>query len=449
MTRLLLAAFLLPAGAAQDPPRPNVVVVLVDDLRHDALGCTGHPYAKTPHIDRIGAEGAIFTNAFVTTPLCSPSRASFLTGRHTRAHGILDNTERSPHSHALVTFPALLQKAGYATGYVGKWHMGTDDAPRPGFDRWVGFKGQGVYENPTFNLDGRREPQTGYMTDLLADRAVEFVKEQRDKPFCLYVAHKAVHVPFVPAERHRGLYGDAVAVPPPTAKEGREGKPALTRRIDEPERKAPAAKAQNPPGGAIRNQPKLLAAVDDGVGRLLAALEEVGKLENTLIVFTSDNGFFWGEHGGLGDKRWAYESSIRIPFLVRWPGQVKAGTRIDAAFANIDLAPTLLEVGGAPVPETMQGKSFAAALRGGPAPDRPALFFEYVEEKQYPRTPSWEAVRTAEWKLIRYPGLAGADELYDLKADPHERKNLAADPAQAETVKRLSAELDRLAGAAK
>src|SRR5687767_3731535 len=188
--------------------RPNIIFILVDDLRWDELGITGHPFLKTPNIDRIGREGAVFRNAFVTTPLCSPSRASFLTGQYVRTHGIRGNGDNSARSHQLVTFPRLIQQAGYETAYVGKWHMGNDDSPRPGFDRWVSFKGQGAHVDPQLNIDGRQEKATGYMADILTDHAVDFLKKPRAKPFLLYLSHKAVHGPFVPAERHRGLFAD-------------------------------------------------------------------------------------------------------------------------------------------------------------------------------------------------------------------------------------------------
>src|SRR5262245_50669330 len=216
------------APAAGRPPRPNVVFILMDDLRWDELGCAGHPFSRTPHIDRIAREGALFRNAFATTPLCSPSRASFLTGRYPHAHGVVDNVDRSPLSHRLVTFPRLLHDAGYETGYVGKWHMGVDDSPRPGFDSWVSVKGQGEYLDPELNEDGRVAKVPGYVTDLFNDRAVAFLGRPRTKPFLLYIAHKAVHPDltqfadgrlsdpsagiFRPAERHRDLYADR-AVP--------------------------------------------------------------------------------------------------------------------------------------------------------------------------------------------------------------------------------------------
>ena len=205
----MAAAVGLAACKGDAPPRPNILFILVDDLRWDALGSTGHPAAKTPNIDRIAKEGARFENFFVSTPVCSPSRSSFLTGQYAHATGILDNQPRSALSHQLVTFPKLLRDAGYETAYVGKWHMGNDASPRPGFDHWASFAGQGVYENPTLNVDGRVSRVEGYTTDILNRLALAFVEQAHAKPFALYLAHKAVHSPRTPAQRHRKLYADA------------------------------------------------------------------------------------------------------------------------------------------------------------------------------------------------------------------------------------------------
>src|SRR4051794_1471391 len=230
------------AGASEAPLRPNIVLILMDDLRWDELGCVGHPLVKTPHIDRIAREGALFRNAFATTPLCSPSRASFLTGRYPHAHGVTDNTDRSELSHRLVTFPLRLHRAGYETGYVGKWHMGNDDSSRPGFDSWVSVKGQGAYIDPEINEDGRVAKVPGYVTDIFNDRAVAFLRRPRTRPFLLYVAHKAVHPDltqyadgrlsdpsagiFRPAERHKGRYADRPIPRRPNVADELDGKPA-------------------------------------------------------------------------------------------------------------------------------------------------------------------------------------------------------------------------------
>ena len=246
--REFLAGAALGGGVARATDgRPNIVVVLMDDLRWDELRCTGHPFALTPNIDRLASEGVIFRNAFVTSPLCSPSRACFLTGQYAHTHGITDNTDRSPASHRLPTVPRALQSNGYETAFIGKWHMGVDDSPRPGFDRWIGFPGQGTYFDPVLNIDGQRLKQEGFTTDLLTRFAVEFLSHRRSKLLCLWLPHKAVHPEltqladgsisdpnageFAPAERHKSLFAGVPVARRPNAGRAPSGKPALERKI--------------------------------------------------------------------------------------------------------------------------------------------------------------------------------------------------------------------------
>ncbi len=442
----LAVSFFAFSTHAIEAPRPNIVFVLVDDLRWDALSCMGSPVAKTPNIDRLAKEGALFKNFFVTLPLCSPSRASFLTGQYAHKNGILDNTDRAARSHELVTFPKLLHDVGYETAYIGKLHMGNDDSPRPGFDRWVSFKGQGVYNDPMINFDGKAERAPGYITDILNSNAVAFVKKEHTKPFVLYLAHKAVHGPFTPAERHKNLYDGATGQPPPSARDSLEGKPAITyseRKVINGKPPKSNSKAwKNFPTLTMLQQLRALAAIDEGIGQIFSALEETKQLDNTIFIFSSDNGFFWGEHG-LGDKRWAYEESIRDPLLVRYPKMAKAGSVIKKIVLNIDLAPTLLELGGAKIPNDVQGQSFLPLLKNSKAKWRDSALFEYFNEKPY-RTPTWQAVRTDRWKYIQYSELTGMDELYDLKADPFEMKNLMNDSTAQKSLKNMKAELARL-----
>lgn len=434
------------ACAAGKAPRkrPNFVFVLIDDLRYNALGCTGHPFLKTPHIDRIAREGMTFTNAFVTTSLCSPSRASFLTGQYVHTHGILDNTDRATASHKLPTFPRLLREAGYETGYVGKWHMGNDDSPRPGFHRWVSFRGQGVYDNPPLNIDGQRVAQQGYITDLLTAHAVEFVEKRRQAPFCLYLAHKAVHGPFTPAERHRGLFEGLNIERQPNARDTLAGKPALRRPLPPVDpNKAPGQRQGGPTDQVILNQLRCVAAIDEGVGRLYEALSRSGQLDDTVFVFTSDNGYLWGEHG-LGDKRASYEESIRIPMLARYPRLIRAGSKAGQMVLNLDIAPTFLDLAGLKPPAAMQGRSLRPVLSGKARQWRRSFLLEYFAERQFPRIPAYQAVRTERWKYTRYPDHAGMDELYDLAADSLEMNNLVEDPAAAGELKKARAELAEL-----
>jgi len=447
-----------PSGAARSA-RPNIVFILIDDLRWDELGIMGHPYIKTPNIDRIGKEGVLFRNAFMTTPLCSPSRAGFLTGQYAHTNGIIDNIDRSAASHQLVTFPLLLHKSGYETAFVGKWHMGNDDTPRPGFDRWVSFKGQGTYLNPEFNEDGISVKAPGYITDILNNYAVEFIKRRHNKPFLIYLAHKAVHPEvmqhddgsvnladaelFIPAERHRNLYAGKTIPHRPNYKRAPEDKPALQRRIgDLPPLGATTATHDE----SILGRQRSLMAVEEGVGKILKALKETGELDNTILVFASDNGYFYGEHGLSVERRLAYEESIRMPLLVRYPKVIKAGTVRDEFALNIDLAPTLLELAGVAVPATMQGRSLVPLLQDGKPPWRHSFLIEYYTDKVFPRVllMGYRAVRTEHWKYIHYLELAEMDELYDLKTDPYEMKNLIHQPGAAKALAEMKQEMEQL-----
>jgi N-acetylglucosamine-6-sulfatase len=438
LAALLAALFTAPGWLAADAPRPNVVFVLVDDLRWDALGCTGHPFVRTPHIDRLAAEGTLFANAFVTTPLCSPSRASYLTGQYAHVHGVQGNSGEAG-GHQLTTFPKLLRDVGYTTAYVGKWHMGDDDAPRPGFDRWVSFRGQGDYFNPRLNIDGAQVATQGYVTDILTDYAVEFLRRPHEKPFLLYLAHKAVHSSFTPAPRHKGIFDEQPLVRAPSAQDTLAGKPVLTRKLPQEERSD-----QNPGtrDDVVRNQMAAVLAIDDGIGRLREVLAETKRLDDTLIIFTSDNGFFWGEHG-RGDKRMAYEESIRVPLIARCPKLLSAGSRREAMVLNIDIAPTLLELGGAAIPKTIHGRSLVPLFADDAAPWRTSFLSEYFGNADN-RIPGWQAVRTARWKYIHYTNVPDVDELYDVTSDRYELKNVIADPAVAATLRELRGDLQQL-----
>lgn len=445
--------------ASAQTARPNIVVILMDDLRWDELHCTGHPFALTPNLDRMAAEGATFRNAFVTSPLCSPSRACFLTGQYAHAHGITDNTDRSPASHRLHTFPRDLHASGYETAFVGKWHMGVDDSPRPGFDSWVAFPGQGTYFNPQLNVDGKHVKETGYTTDILTRYAVEALSRRRAAPLCLWFAHKAVHPEltqfadgsvsdpnggeFVPAERHKSLFAGAPVPRRPSAGKPPDGKPALMQKI-----------GGLPPLGAdtgtsdevIRNRARMLKAVDEGVGQMREALERTGQLDNTVFVFTSDEGYFFGEHGLSFERRLAYEESIRIPLIVRYPRLIRGGSQIDAMALSIDLAPTLLEIAGARPAEKMHGRSLLPLLRNEKPDWRSSFLIEYFSDRTMKRmlNMGYQAVRTERWKYIHYTELQGMDELYDLQSDPYEMRNLIGEAPARTALESLRAELPRL-----
>jgi N-acetylglucosamine-6-sulfatase len=420
--------------------RPNFIIVLVDDLRWDEFGLGGHNYIKTPNIDRIVREGGRFTNAFSTTPLCSPSRASFLTGQYAYKHGIVDNKDRSPLSHQLKTFPQQLNKEGYATAFIGKWHMGNDNTPRPGFDFWAVLKGQGEANDPEFNKNGKDTAGKGYVTDLLTDYSLEFINQERKKPFLLYLSHKGLHPNihqdatgkvtdigeggFVAADRHQGMYSNQVFKRRPNAFVTPRDKPALMRKIANlPDLGKGTATSEQ----TIRERAEMLMSIDEGFGKIVAQLEKTGELDNTVIVFTSDHGYWYGEHGLNEERRLAYEEGIRIPLLIRYPTKIKAGTRYSDMVLNIDLAPTIIEMAGGRPDGAIQGKSMVPILENRQQkPFRSSFLIEYNTDSVWPRTVNmgYKAIRTDRYKYIRYNELEGMDEFYDLKKDPFELNNL-------------------------
>jgi N-acetylglucosamine-6-sulfatase len=430
-------------SGAGGTPR-NVIFVLVDDLRFDMLGLQGHPWMETPHLDALAKRGVQLRNAFVTTALCSPSRASILTGQYAHRHRVVDNN--NPVPPGTVFFPQYLQQAGYDTAFIGKWHMGgASDAPQPGFDRWVSFRGQGTYL-PTkngLNVDGMAVAQRGYITDELTDYAVEWLKGRTtSRPFFLYLSHKAVHADFTPAERHQGRYRDKPFTPPKTMADTPEndaGKPMWVRNqrnswhgVDFPYHSNLDIAAY------YRRYAETLLAVDDSMGRIVALLSERGLLDSTIVMFMGDNGFAFGEHG-LIDKRTAYEASMRVPLIVAGGG-LPAGTAVDDVVANIDIAPTVLEAAGL-APPAMDGRSFLSLARGERLPWRDALLYEYYWERNFPQTPAMHAIRGSRYKYIRYYGLWDTDELYDLQADPLETRNLIRDSGHQTVVTKMNAQL--------
>jgi N-acetylglucosamine-6-sulfatase len=452
-------------------PRPNVVVIVVDDLRWDEFGAAGHPYLRTPNIDRLAAEGAWLTNAFHAVPLCSPNRASLLTGQYPSRHGIIDNVARNLASHGLQTFPATLQEHGYETAFIGKWHMGNDPTPRPGFDYWVALPGQGRTVDPLLYEDGSLHEVPGYVTDILTDRAVGFINRPHDRPFLLYLAHKAVHPDarqlddgslgpdhpsrYIPAPRHAGRYErevfprrpNVVASPGDLA-----GKPALQRALTARASEAitEAFGATLDPGTSeesIRRRAEMVLAVDEGLGRILDALAAQGALDRTMIVLTSDNGYFFGEHGLSLERRLPYEESIRNALLVRYPPLVPAGRRVAELVTSVDLAPTVLEVAGAPIGNHIQGRSLVPLFRNDARDWRRSLlveFYTYENPMPWLVDMDYRAVRTDRYKYIHWMHHPGLDELYDLETDPYEVRNLVDDPASAGVRGELRAELGRL-----
>ena len=423
----------------------NVVIVQTDDHRYDMLGVMGHPFVETPHMDSLARNGVHVANAFATTALCSPSRASLLTGRYAHRHRVVDNN--NPIPKGTVFFPQYLQRAGYDTAFIGKWHMGGEhDDPQPGFDRWVSFKGQGTYlpSADGLNVDGRRVPQKGYITDELTDYALEWLNGRpADKPFFMILSHKAVHSEFIPAERHRGRYaGNAVPKPVTLAPpEASANKPVWTRNqrnswhgVEFPYH------SDLDVDSYYRSYAETLLAVDESLGRVLGWLRDHGRLENTLVIYVGDNGFMFGEQG-LIDKRTAYEASMRVPMLMQAPNLIPAGRKATGMAANIDIAPTVLDAAGLVPPAGLDGVSLLPMLRGEKTSVRDALLYEYYWERNFPQTPTIHALRTDRYKYIHYQGIWDTDELYDLSSDPHEVTNLIASPAHQTTVTDLNRRL--------
>jgi len=419
---------------AKNVQRPNIIFILVDELRFDALGCTGHPFVKTPNIDRLAKEGLLMKNAYVTTPVCSPSRASFLTGQYAQAHGVIKNTKYNEMTHKMITYPLLLQQSGYSTAFIGKWHMGDDFTPRPGFDRWVcaGANKEPKIDCPV-NIDGQVVQTKGHITDFLTDETIKFIEGygNKEKPFCISLYERGVHGQYIPSERNKNLYKNHPIVHSISATSPIAGKPALEGKHGQPVET----------DEQIRNYLRMLVDIDDGIGRILKTLEEKKLLDNTFIVFSSDNGYFWGEHG-QGGKRLAYEESIRVPMIVRYPPLIKAGSKSDASILNIDFAPTFLDLAQVPLHPQMKGQSILPVFKGKSLKNRESLLFEYYLEPT--GIPSWKAVRTDRYKYINYTDLKDCNEIYDLKKDPNEMHNLIQESQASVVVKKMELELQRL-----
>jgi len=427
--------------------QPNFLFVLVDDQPFDAVGFSGrYPFLKTPNIDRIKNEGAHVENFFVTQSICSPSRASFLTGTYPHIHGVNQNNKHvDPNWDEFAPYSTHLQAAGYETAHIGKIHMAHLKGKahiRPGFDYWYSFIGQGEYFDPQVNENGNEFQENGYITDILTDKAVDWLKNKRDsdKPFSMNLWHKAVHQPHLPAPRHKSIYIDKELPIPPydTHKETFKGKPEWQRKktfgfnwkknlpipLELPEVEWPINYDRN------MDLLRCLSSIDESLGKVLATLEETGELDNTVIIYSSDNGYFMGEHTYL-DKRLAYENSMRVPMLIRYPILIKKNTIVKQKCLNIDLAPTILNLAGLKIPHYMQGESMVDLLKGNEVDDwRDAILFEYFKDTYWPYAgPNQIAVRTDRYKLIDCFLKNDIDELYDLKTDPGEMTNLIDDPS--------------------
>ena len=460
MIRFTALSFLLLLSFARAADRPNVLFILCDDLRPDALGCFGSKHVKTPNIDRLAAEGVLFKNTFCTTSLCSPSRASILSGVYAHTHGVTNNFTEYPAQMA--SFPQTLHEAGYATAYIGKYHMGEEnDEPRPGFDWFVTHKGQGKYFDTEWNLNGKkREVVKGYYTSVVTDMTLDWLKQQKaEKPWCMFLGHKAPHSFYTPEPKYEHRF-DGVRVPYPASAFQLDDKPTWIKQrlhtwhgiygpLFEWRKKFPDDRPEGVKDfeNMVHGYWGTVLSVDDSVARLRAYLEETNQLANTIIVFMGDNGLLEGEHGMI-DKRTAHEASLRIPLVVRFPS-LGQGKTIDQQVLTVDMAPSILDLCTAPALPKIHGKSWVKLARAGDPEWRTSWFYHYNYEKQFPYTPNVRAIRTDRWKYIHYPhGDGGPDrhmaELYDLKNDPGETKNLISKPELFGQVTALEAELARL-----
>lgn len=450
-----LAAALGRGQAQTGGKRPNILFIMSDDHASHAMSCYGSRINKTPQLDRIAAGGMRFENCFCGNSICGPSRATILTGKHSHANGFRRNGDRFDGSQQ--TFPKLFQAAGYQTAIIGKWHLETDPT---GFDHWNILPGQGAYHNPVFIEMGERKKHEGYVTDLISDFSIDWLeKRDKSKPFLLCSQHKAPHRNWQPDERHAKLYEDIDIPEPPTFNDDYATRGAAARSTtmtiehhltksdvkgDVPEGLTGQARKKWLYQRYIKDYLRCVASVDYNVGRLLDYLDKAGLAEDTIVIYTSDQGFYLGDHGWY-DKRFMYEESLRMPFIIRYPRLIKPGTVNRDLVQNIDFAPMLLDAAGLPTPADMHGRSFLPLLRGETPNDwRASIYYHYYEYPAVHSVKRHYGVRTQRHKLIHFYHDVDEWELYDLEKDPHELNNVYADPAYAGVVRELKAELARL-----
>jgi arylsulfatase A-like enzyme len=450
----LLALAIAGVARAQAPARPNIVFVMTDDHAAHAISAYGSRVNQTPHIDRIAREGALFRNLFVTNSICTPSRATILTGQYSHLNGV---TMFNRFDSSRLTVAQLLQKAGYHTGMIGKWHLGSDPV---GFDVWDILPGQGSYWDPVLYTAQSETTYTGrYVTDVVTDLGIAFMRNRpRTKPFFLMLHHKAPHRGWQPNHQHREMFANRWIPEPPTLRDDyatrsdalRENKQTIARDLTPADLKEP-----EPPGLTgealtrwkyqryMKDYLATVQSVDDNVGRVLDFLDRNGLARNTIVIYTSDQGFFLGDHG-LFDKRFMYEESLRMPFVVRWPAVIRPGTRVDAMALNLDFAPTFLDAAGLRPHEQMQGHSLLPLFRGRtPAGWRTSMYYRYYHDPGHHDTRAHYGVRTMTHKLI-YFWKKDQWELFDLVSDPFELHNLYGQPGHEQITAALKAELQRL-----
>ncbi len=437
------AAATAPLAACSRSRQPNVVFVLSDDLRWDCMSVAGHPFVKTPHIDRLANEGIRFSNAFCTSSLCSPSRASFLSGLYAHGHQVINNFTEFPSN--IPSYPQRLHDAGYQTAYIGKWHMGEgNDEKRPGFDFWASHKGQGQYYDTTFNVDGHRDVIKGYYSHVVTNLATDWLKKTR-RPFSLTLGHKAPHGLWVPEPKYEHAFDNVEARRPPTAEPGPGTPDWVSKRIKTWHGIDGPLYGANDFGKFIRTYHETILSVDDSVGEVHETLRGMGELDNTIFLFAGDNGFLLGEHASI-DKRTMWEESIRIPLLVRYPEAIRDPRVVDRMVLNLDVTPTVLDFCGAAALPNIHGTSFRPLAQGRDTPWRTSWMYEYNFEKEFPYTPNVRGVRTDEWSYMHYPngeGLPDTEkaELYNVKMDPLQKNNLIDVPEAQAKLSELRAEL--------
>jgi arylsulfatase A-like enzyme len=451
---------------------PNILFIMSDDHAAHAISAYGSQVNETPQIDRIATEGARFDNCFCTNSICAPSRAVILSGVHSHLNGVLTLADR--FDGAQDTFPKRLQEAGYQTAIFGNWHLGHGEEADPtGFDRWAVLPGQGLYHDPAFFVMGERVQLEGYATDLITDYALDWLRgRDRERPFMAMVHHKAPHRPWEPDDKHQHLYEDIDIPLPPTFDDDYENRSNAAKNAkmriesdlypvdlkeDVPEGLTPAEEKRWKYQRYIKDYLRCVASIDDNVGRILDYLDEQGLAEDTIVIYTSDQGFFLGDHGWY-DKRFMYEESLRMPFLMRYPREIPAGSVVEAMVTNLDFAPTFLDYAGLEPADRMQGCSFRRIVAGDEAPpDWPtAMYYRYWMHLAHHNVPAHYGIRTLDHKLIYYYGEALGTtesldeptepewELFDLQADPMELRSVYGDPAYADVQQALTDELYRL-----
>ncbi len=467
------------ARAADAPERPNILFVFTDDHASHAISAYGSKINQTPNIDRLATEGMLFHNCFVTNSICAPSRAVIQTGKHSHTNGVIDNSVEFDNTQQ--TFPKLLQKAGYQTAMLGKWHLKVEPT---GFDYWKVLVGQGTYYNPRFRTPDGPVNLTGYTTDIITDLALEWLDKGRDKskPFMLMYQHKAPHREWLPGPDHLSMYDDVEIWEPPTLFDDYTGRTSaakwasmtIQRHMNDLDLKlvlpgylndeqrqqieavyAPKNEAMKKADlkgkdlvrwkyqRYVKDYLRCIASVDDNLGRVLEYLDKSGLAENTVVIYSSDQGFYLGDHGWF-DKRWMYEESLRMPLLVRWPGVTRPGSENRDLVQNLDFAETFLDVAGVPVPDDMQGRSLVPLLKGETPDDwRKSVYYHYYEFPGWHDVQRHYGVRTDRHKLVYYYPI-DEWELFDLEKDPDELKSVYDDPAYAGVAAELKTELARL-----